>query len=593
MGAPIIETSSGYVQDDPAAPRSYAERTFTAGTAAWHNVSFIFELGDEESSDCAQCVLFFEWREPARVVHMAGQVMLSATPVVLGVEHFSVAQHPRARLQNMPLTAPADADASDCPHRQVRLRRWDASGTWPGGVVPSSTDALITLPVNTSVLMGGCSGLGTASAPLGRIVVLVGSSLILDDVPTDVHLAGMVIEAGGTLQAGSEACPTSAPIHLTFYGVPPPAGIADDVSLAKGIVSSGTVALHGKPVRSTWTRLSATAYPGEKIVHLQDAVVNGASGWGVGHELVITTSVARDANDPSGKHLPYTLHQNEVRTIEAVSVDGRAVQLDRPLMYLHYASGEYQAEAGLLTRSLVLRGNTSDEDGYGGHVMIRTGGEGRFSSVELVGMGQRNRLGRYPLHCHLLDPPAALDAPDPLTFRVDDSMRLDLAPLNSSLSSGWSFDAPNAYWASSGEKLTYLLGSGEQRYLATCVQSSPSSRESLPDCAAPREAEFRIPVPTAGAYVLQLSKPPCDVLSRKQLCEAEESVPVNIHASFADGRGVNANWVQDAREYEPVDAMKKKKRIHRIHVYSSPRARPHTRLAGSTTPRLAWGTNRT
>ena len=29
------------------------------------------------------------------------------------------------------------------------------------------------------------------------------------------------------------------------------------------------------------------------------------------------------------------------------------------------------------------------------------------------------------------------------------------------------------------------------------------------------------------------------------------------------------------------------KNIHRIHVYSSPRARPHTRLAGSTTPRLA------
>ena len=38
---------------------------------------------------------------------------------------------------------------------------------------------------------------------------------------------------------------------------------------------------------------------------------------------------------------------------------------------------------------------------------------------------------------------------------------------------------------------------------------------------------------------------------------------------------------------------KKKKRIHRKHVYSSPRARPHTRLAGLTTPRLACGTNST
>jgi hypothetical protein len=38
---------------------------------------------------------------------------------------------------------------------------------------------------------------------------------------------------------------------------------------------------------------------------------------------------------------------------------------------------------------------------------------------------------------------------------------------------------------------------------------------------------------------------------------------------------------------------KKEKRIHRIHVYSSPCARPHTRLAGSTTPRLACSTKST
>jgi hypothetical protein len=47
--------------------------------------------------------------------------------------------------------------------------------------------------------------------------------------------------------------------------------------------------------------------------------------------------------------------------------------------------------------------------------------------------------------------------------------------------------------------------------------------------------------------------------------------------------------------YTPIQNAleKRKKRIHRIHVYSSTCARPHTRLAGLTTPRLACGTNRT
>jgi hypothetical protein len=46
-------------------------------------------------------------------------------------------------------------------------------------------------------------------------------------------------------------------------------------------------------------------------------------------------------------------------------------------------------------------------------------------------------------------------------------------------------------------------------------------------------------------------------------------------------------------ELQLVRYLSNAKRIHRIHVYSPPRARPHTRLAGSTTPRLACSTNRT
>jgi hypothetical protein len=153
-----------------------------------------------------------------------------------------------------------------------------------------------------------------------------------------------------------------------------------------GVLPSGSIDVHGKQYHYSWTRLPVTAAPGDHQVYMQDQV-----NWEPGQEVVITTTSFYDDVDP----------QNEVKTIKAVSNFGKRIQFTEPLKFWHYAGSEYQAEIGLLTRRIVFQGayNDSETSKFGGHVMVM--GEGRFSGLQLVRMGQQNMLGRYPLHFHL------------------------------------------------------------------------------------------------------------------------------------------------------------------------------------------------
>jgi hypothetical protein len=117
------------------------------------------------------------------------------------------------------------------------------------------------------------------------------------------------------------------------------------------------------------------------------------------------------------------------------------VQFDSPLLYKHYAgeSGvarmysalkfaadfyaaslsftgvlplpfdslgpEYQSEVALLSRRIVLQGDTGSaaDNSFGGHSMVSgTQATGRISGVQADRMGQLNVLGRYPFHFHMM-----------------------------------------------------------------------------------------------------------------------------------------------------------------------------------------------
>jgi hypothetical protein len=185
----------------------------------------------------------------------------------------------------------------------------------------------------------------------------------------------------------------------------------------------------------TWTRLARTAGPSSavgsgvlndpSIIFVQEAV-----NWEVGQQIVVTTSILLDCDDSykwpycapcfdsfngvteaqsSCKSQP---HQNEIRTIiglaqaphQPSSPKGTytAIQVDKPLIYTHYAGQEYQSEVSLLSRRINFAGEESN-DFFGGHVMISgPSARGRISGTRGDRMGQKNNLGRYPFHFHLM-----------------------------------------------------------------------------------------------------------------------------------------------------------------------------------------------
>ena len=85
-------------------------------------------------------------------------------------------------------------------------------------------------------------------------------------------------------------------------------------------------------------------------------------------------------------------------------------------MYKHFAATEtygtdfidMRAEVGLLSRNVKYRGDpeTSAKNKYGAHIMLHSPGDescvGRILYVELTDVGQAYKLGRYPIHFHLI-----------------------------------------------------------------------------------------------------------------------------------------------------------------------------------------------
>jgi hypothetical protein len=144
---------------------------------------------------------------------------------------------------------------------------------------------------------------------------------------------------------------------------------------------------------------------------LQDSV----SDWFVGGLIVITST----SND---------MYDAEERNITRLSQDGKTLTFSEPLQNQHAGitdvapNGErfeFRAEVGFLSRNVVVQGavNASSRDPesehlgvniFGGHIFVNPAmmskGEAvaRIEYVELRRVGQAFRLGRYPIHFHLI-----------------------------------------------------------------------------------------------------------------------------------------------------------------------------------------------
>ncbi|XP_053415184.1 fibrocystin-L isoform X2 [Nycticebus coucang] len=302
---------------------------------------------------------------------------------------------------------------------------WSSNFSW-GGKSPPEEGSLVVITKGQTILLD-------QSTPVLKMLLIQGGTLIFDEVDIELQAENILITDGGILQIGTEASPFQHKAVITLHGHlrSPELPVYGAKTLA---VRAGTLDLHGLPIPVIWTHLAHTAKAGERTLILQEAVT-----WKPGDYIVIASTGHR-----------HSQRENEKSTIASISADGMNITLTNPLNYTHLGITvtlpdgtlfEARAEVGVLTRNILIRGSDNVEwnnkippcpdgfdtgefatqtclqgkfgeeigsDQFGGCIMFHApvpGANtvtGRIEYVEVFHAGQAFRLGRYPIHWHLL-----------------------------------------------------------------------------------------------------------------------------------------------------------------------------------------------
>lgn len=268
---------------------------------------------------------------------------------------------------------------SNCPYDAPDLVPLDPAWLGHGG--------MLHIPDGTRAVVHGNDEI-PAGTWIRELHIPESSELVFADQAGTFRVTDVMVD--GALRLGSPSCRLESKIVFEFDTEEPMPSSQPAIFARMGlgimVSETGVLDVFGHLHQPTWTRLAATAAVGASVLELAEPV-----DWLPGQQLVIATSQRVD--------YPVT-DENEVLTI--AGVDGARVTLDRPLAYRHYGGPEYQVEVGLLSRNLQFRTSHHLETvapQFGGHIMVHSK-HARVSGVELQGMGQQNRLARYPFHFH-------------------------------------------------------------------------------------------------------------------------------------------------------------------------------------------------
>jgi len=325
---------------------------------------------------------------------------------------------------------------------------WTSTSTW-GGAVPTSTDD-VSIPPEARVALSGSCAAATVNVAGALLVSNTTSSLTARWV--------MVSGSNSVFEVGTEGCPFLQNFTLTLTGT---LGATENIMGAGSkflmAMGGGLIDLHGKPhnidfggqPQRSWVNLNSNALPNVTTIRT-NPVVDWASGTAVDTIVIAPSTLPVKTRSSSTVTNTVDAIEAEVRTININDGTGiltlGAAQMPNgtlttgTLQYAHlgsvYSSTRPQtvipatsstlplriwkvderAEVGLLTHNVVVQGDASSEaTQFGGHVMIMKmtgtgcaacgangGGIGHFSNVEFYRMGQKQRIGRYPIHWHML-----------------------------------------------------------------------------------------------------------------------------------------------------------------------------------------------
>lgn len=266
------------------------------------------------------------------------------------------------------------SERDNAPAATVVVQRWSETLPTIGNV---TVNAGQTILLDTDVQLGGLQINGT---------------VVCADQDLSIYARWIMIHGAGKLQCGTLAQPFTKQLKITLNANQK---LGENVmgmgTKFLGTMMGGALELHGRPVTS-WTKLAGTAEPGTSTISVLEA-----NNWQVGDTLVVAPT-------------DYEPSEAEERIITNIS--GTLVALDRPLYHRHWgqiqtlgnsgATMDERAEVGLLSRNIIIRGRNAPGKKFGGHLMFMEGSASRMSNVEVTGMGQLGRLGRYPIHYHIM-----------------------------------------------------------------------------------------------------------------------------------------------------------------------------------------------
>ncbi len=335
-----------------------------------------------------------------------------------------------------PETSEPETSEPETPGKTTAVRSggWGQESTWSNGIPGESKRVIV--PQGITVTLWGANR--KANGVVVQGVLKIGEN---ENANFSLETDWVHVNSGGKFEIGTQTNPyDQGQFTLTLTGVDP---MADwEVETAMGVVSiennngflmaagGGGLEFYGKR-KLSFTRLAESALVSASSISVKNIIERNYDGttsfnsdgrldWEVGDHIVIASSSA-------------DYRHEEVRTIETIRNlgDGTSeISFNLPLNHFHYGeietygtgsnqrSIDMRAEVALLSRNVKIQGLASQDtdhtfgdralieagmsQGVGGHIMVMgSASTVVLDNVQLHGMGQTGRLGRYPIHWHV------------------------------------------------------------------------------------------------------------------------------------------------------------------------------------------------
>jgi hypothetical protein len=321
---------------------------------------------------------------------------------------------------------------------------WSKKTTWGGNDPPMTGDSVVVTKGEHIVL--------DISPPLLELVILQGT-LAFDDSQDLMFNASYIFIHGGKLQVGTESQPFLHEAYITIHGTR--ASYEIPVYGAKCLgVRNGILDLHGRP-DVKWTRLASTAFVNQTFIDLRepvqwrpnDLIVIASTSFDQeeaepmrvarltnnGYRVILTKPLKHEHLGDGWSESGYSSHPESCTAVDPADNDACAaadLSNDNPKLseaecwavgegrcIYHSGRGwaengehipEYSAEVGLLTSNVRVSGNmpVSKIEQFGTQVVLHARGDnsavGRLSFIEVYNSGQGLKLGKYPVHFHMI-----------------------------------------------------------------------------------------------------------------------------------------------------------------------------------------------